>query len=784
MVENAISREKSIMDLQMNNPIYVIEDTVYRVVQNKPIIMIYARNLNNKTDFKTFEWKGNVPYFYCPSREIDKMLPAGCLYGDEEFIDALGRKVVKVFTNIPSEVPQLRGLYSFTDMADFLFEKRCMVDHELKYAFQYINGHPIPVETDNIVPPRIVYYDIEVLSPEGIFPAPQEAKFPVVSIQVMDSYTEQILVFTNSVPQTDDPDHIACCDERELYKVFLTYLDSINPDVLTGWNSSAFDLPYLIRRSWKLEISVDKLARYGKVSCEYNSVEGTFSCRVKGRSTLDMLEAFKKYYIMNAQRETYALKSVSAEYGFEYTDYGPFLEKLLTKNKDYPTFIQYCKNDVISLRNIDKQVNLFEFYETLRKIVGTHMDDVLFNSRLIEMYLMHEKIKPMPTKNHAKAYIEDKFQGALVLVPPPGLHEHVGTVDLAALYPTCMRAFPKETCPDIDLKVIEVLEKIVNKREELRNLRKAGNKDPSIKTREDIFKALANSFYGVCGAPTFRLYKRECAEAVTSYGRQINMFIHETLRSLNYSVLYSDTDSSFFSEVKTVEEGLQMQEFLNNKLIEWGNEHGAKVIFSLKFEKLYRRILFKADKKGEGVKKKYCGFLTWEEGEYFTDKRELNYKGLELKRSDQSEITRNVLHYFLEKVLIDGDAQVAVDYVKRHYKLVKSGNIPIMQVSIPKAIRKVANRAVENPWVRGIKYAEVNYNYILSEGSKPRLLYLTCGREICIDEDFDVTQIINEIDFEMMADKTIKQKMESYMWSIGYDWNKTINGQVGFDQWF
>ena len=106
MVENAISREKSIMDLQMNNPIYVIEDTVYRVVQNKPIIMIYARNLNNKTDFKTFEWKGNVPYFYCPSREIDKMLPAGCLYGDEEFIDALGRKVVKVFTNIPSEVPQ------------------------------------------------------------------------------------------------------------------------------------------------------------------------------------------------------------------------------------------------------------------------------------------------------------------------------------------------------------------------------------------------------------------------------------------------------------------------------------------------------------------------------------------------------------------------------------------------------------------------------------------------------------------------------------------------------
>ena len=82
---------------------------------------------------------------------------------------------------------------------------------------------------------------------------------------------------------------------------------------------------------------------------------------------------------MKAQRESYSLKSVSADYGFEYFDWGPYLEKLLSVDKNYVDFIQYCKDDVIALRNIDKRTNLFDFYENLRKITGTRLDDVLYN---------------------------------------------------------------------------------------------------------------------------------------------------------------------------------------------------------------------------------------------------------------------------------------------------------------------------------------------------------------------------------------------------------------------
>lgn len=762
----------------MMDGIFVIEEIAYKIVNNKPVVMLFSRNYRDRNDFYVYEWKGTRPYFFCPSDETNVELPNGCVY-DENVKDAYGRDVTKVYTQIPSDVPKMRDLYSYTDMADILFEKRCLVDHGLKYAYTWDGKEPHPIDVDGILEPRIVYFDIEVLSPNGIFPKPEDSKYPVVSIQVMDSYTEKIIVFTNGIPQQEDTEHFACKDEKTLFKMFLEYIKSVNPDVITAWNGEQYDIPYLIRRSWQLGININDLARYGKVSCEYNPDTGKFNTKIKGRSTLDMLLAFKKYYIMKAQRESYSLKSVSADYGFEYFDWGPYLEKLLSVDKNYVDFIQYCKNDVIALRNIDKRTNLFDFYENLRKITGTRLDDVLYNSKLIEMYLLHEQIAPMPTKTKVITNPDDKYEGALVLMPPPGIHEWVGCVDLAALYPSIMRAFPERTCPDVNLKVIDVLNKIVNKREEYRTMRKNGNKDPGVKTKEEVYKTLANSVYGVLGAKTFRLYKRECAESVTAIGREINIYIHDTLKALNYSVLYSDTDSSFFSKIETVEQGLKIQDHLNNVLIEWGKLHDAKIIFSLKLEKIYRRIMFKSDKTGDGVKKKYCGYLIWEEGDV---KNELNYKGLELKRSDQAEITRDCLHYFLEKSLIDGNIDDAVAYVKKIYNDVKSGNVNIFNISLPKAIRKVKYNT-DNAWVRGMNRASADYNYLIQEGVKPRLIYLRNG-EICIDEDFDVSLIKDLIDYNVMAEKVIKNKMESYMWSIGYDWDTVVHGQCSLDAWF
>ena len=117
---------------------------------------------------------------------------------------------------------------------------------------------------------------------------------------------------------------------------------------------------------------------------------------------------------------------------------------------------------------------------------------------------------------------------------------------------------------------------------------------------------------------------------------------------------------------------------------------------------------------------------------------------------------------FLEEILINGNIDKAVQFIKEKYKDVCAGNIDPFKISIPKAVRKI-NTNVDNPWIRGIYYAKQNYNYIIAEGEKPRLIYLKNNSEICIDEDFDTSLILHLIDFKLMADKTIKQKMESYI---------------------
>jgi DNA polymerase elongation subunit (family B) len=574
-----------------------------------------------------------------------------------------------------------------------------------------------------------------------------------------------------------------CGSEAKLFRAFQAYLKAIDPDIVSGWSVSQYDYPYLIKRAQTIGVSVSGLGRWGKPFAEYTTRDNksSWQIRVKGRSTLDMIDAYKKLMIMKGQKESYALKEISKEYGFSYTDYGAKLQRLFD-NGDWDTFLQYCRNDVISLENIDNHpdVILFEFYEYIRMICGTRIDDTLYNSKLIEMYLLHAGIKPMPTKHHSNEP-KKKFEGAYVMAPPPGVHQNVGTVDLAALYPTIMRAFPNETCPDIDLKIIEMINTFVDEREQLRELRKSGDDSSGTAVREYAYKVLANSVYGVVGSPNFRLFKRECAEYVTSTGRSIIHFIHDCLtNNCGKAVIYGDTDSSAFNSVFSPEEGLEIQDRLNQYLIDWSNEHNAKVPFSLKFEKLYRTLLFKKGSSGKDVaKKKYCGHLLWEEG---VVKDELNYKGLELKRSDQSKISKECLHTFLDMVLMQNKVTEAINYVHEIYKKSLTGDLHYRDASIPKMIRSVGNKS---PHARGIENTKTYYYYNIPDGVKPRLLYLKGSiKEICIDDEFELDPVtIENIDWEQMTESNITKKMKSYIESLGYKWDVVIHGQTSLDRW-
>lgn len=774
------------------NDTWIVMESSYTVERGTPIILLFSRNYNDPTESIMHRFTSFEPYFWAPADEAHEVetQPQVKRIEDEIHIDALGREIRRVVTYLPSDVPKVRDatdnmgrrLLSWTDMADFVFDKRFLVDKHIKYAYQVIDGEPVPVEVPSAMHPRICFLDVEVLSPPGKFPYPTNAIYPIITIQVMDSITGVIAVFTSDVvPQTDDDAHFVCKDEKELIRTFCQYVEYNDPDILGIWNGDQFDLPYLINRSKELGITLRGLTRYGQAKTEYNQGTGKFSNRIGGRACLDMLDAFKKYNIGRGQRESNGLKSVISDKdllgdaAFEYDDIGYMLEKIVNEHR-FDELIEYCKFDVIALKTIDDTLGLYKFFETIRFVSGCKIMDTMFNTKVIEMAWLHAGIKPMPTKQHGQTKVD--YEGAYVHKPTPGIHDMVGTLDVASLYPSIICAF--NVSVDIDDVSVKVTRDFMQMRETYRALKKQGVTGSA--EMDASAKAIVNSIYGSYGANTTRLFNRSKAEFITLMGQEIVKFIRDCCAEIGKETIYIDTDSTFIKPINKSEELINIETLVNEKLDEFIKSKGGTYKIVVKAEKWFNKILFKvkSDKKGGASKKNYAGRLIWKEGKTVD---ELSFMGIAVKRSDSSNISKDCLYTFLVRALMDDDFNTAVTYVKTCYNNVKSGKVDILDISLPKAIRNVGYDN-SNSWVRGREHAEKEYNYILGEGEKPRLVYLKNGQVICIDENFDTNLIRPHVDWKLMADKCIKMKLESYLKSLDMDWNSMIEGQNTLDAWF
>ena len=740
----------------------------------KPNVVVFGRSVANPFVVKQFNIGGFEPYFYVPADAIAH--PRGLKKVDGEFIkDALGRDVLKVSTGMPTDIYRFKQAYKWSDEADVLFDIRFMIDHKIKYGFRDNGDRTISAAEVDALMPRIMFFDIEVRSPPSIVPDPKDAVFPIVSIQIGDSLTKEIVVFTLDVPQIAK-DQRAYFDEGEMLVAVMDFIQHKDFDVLSGWYSNGFDIPYIVNRLHVLSISSKKLTRFpnGYYNCKAEPRGREWLIRVPGRQCLDMMDAFKKWYKAEGELEKYDLKSVAAKFvDFEYTDYGAHIDKLYNDHQ-WEEFLQYCRNDVIALMKIDDKLKLFEFYEHLRMKTGVKLEDTMKNSKMIESLLFHyPNMRPMPTRRYDIK--GETYSGALVITPEVGLHSYVGVFDLTALYPTIIRAF--NVSPDIDKVIPIVIVELMEERERLRELKKKGLADESTKKKEVVVKFLVNSFYGVLGWPMFRLYKPEMALFITSTGQDINRFLQQCAIDAGHPAVYGDTDSVFLKDIPNEEAGFKMEAYLNKRLAEWAKEKNALVAPTIKFEKLYRKILFKQDASGKGAaKKRYAGHLISKDGEPCN---KLAFTGIELKRSDQSEITRSVLQEFLTRLLLYDDVDGALKIVKKASKSVEAGETPIYEISMPKGVRNLNGN---DPWSRGARRADETLNVKFPPGVKPRLIY-TKGEnsEICIDETVTAEQLNKAfifIDHKTMQKKVIEGKLRSFIESIGEDWDKVVNGQT------
>jgi len=281
--------------------------------------------------------------------------------------------------------------------------------------------------------------DIEVASENG-FPDPNVAEEEVLAITVKNHLTKRILVwgiydYNNT---RDDVDYIWCEDERALLEKFVDFMQKVQPDVITGWNTTFFDIPYLCNRikslfgnkfmqnmsPWKM-VTEENTSTFGRNITRYN---------IWGVSNLDYMDLYKKFTYTD--QESFSLDNIAfVELGVK-KDPNPFDTFKEWYTKDYQSFIDYNIKDVELVDALEDRLAMITLMLTMAYEAKINYNDVYSQVRMWDVitfnFLKNKNIVIPQRRKHEK---RAKYVGAYVKEPQVGQHNWIMSFDLNSLYP-------------------------------------------------------------------------------------------------------------------------------------------------------------------------------------------------------------------------------------------------------------------------------------------------------------------------------------------------------------
>ena len=285
----------------------------------------------------------------------------------------------------------------------------------------------------------IVTIDIEVACENG-FPNPEDAIEPLLSITIKNHQNKQILVWgTGEYKNTrEDVTYVKCENEKELIQEFLSFWQKNQPDIITGWNTEFFDIPYVCNRIKNLydENEVNRLSPWGNVSGReiYQMGRKHQVYDIQGVSHLDYYDLYRKFTYTN--RESYRLDHIAhVELGESKDDnpYETFREWYL---KDFQSFIDYNIQDVEIVDRLEDKMRLIELCLTMAYDAKVNYMDVLGSVKYWDILIYNElRKKNIVIPQKVQRNKSEKFEGAYVKDPQVGLHKWVMSFDLNSLYP-------------------------------------------------------------------------------------------------------------------------------------------------------------------------------------------------------------------------------------------------------------------------------------------------------------------------------------------------------------
>ena len=277
---------------------------------------------------------------------------------------------------------------------------------------------------------------------------------------------------------------------------------------------------------------------------------------------------------------------------------------------------------------------------------------------------------------------EGQAAGGYVVDPKVGLHENVVVVDFKSLYPSIINTFKIDPLSNLlrDINSVKtpsghlfsktehILPDFIKELLEKRQMAKDNN-DQYL---SQAIKILMNSFYGVMGSGGSRFYNSILPSAITETGQWILRQSMDYLDEEGYEVLYGDTDSIFYKlkpeEVSSPFNKAQVRaKRLNEYLFDLIQNHfNTPAMLEIEFEKFYKKFYLPPMRGGiGGAKKRYAGLILHRGGS-----EELEFKGLEVVRSDWTKLAKNFQYELFEKLFKDEDI---IDVIKNKVSDLKEG---------------------------------------------------------------------------------------------------------------
>ena len=266
-----------------------------------------------------------------------------------------------------------------------------------QFQYTFLNeeyGHDF--EKDQIL---ITTIDIEVACENG-FPNPDVADEELLSITLKNQQNKEIIVFGlhEYKSKRKDVTYIKCNDEKDLLYEFLNFWSSNYPDVITGWNTEFFDIPYLVNRIRNVlgEDDVKRLSPWKSVHSKevYQMGRTQMVYDIQGIAALDYFDLYRKFTYTN--QENYRLDHIAeVELGVKKDD-NPHETFREWYTNDYQSFIDYNIKDVELVDALEDKMKLIELCLTMAYAAKVNYTDVLGAVRywdvLIHNYLMKKGI--------------------------------------------------------------------------------------------------------------------------------------------------------------------------------------------------------------------------------------------------------------------------------------------------------------------------------------------------------------------------------------------------------